>query len=139
LNVRFPYSIIYAAFIIGLALGFGSGAMGSGNLFSGKQRELRERLEQVNRDLQSAVDSQREAAERAARLQTELQGVTDHARDLEDGTRRAEARTGGLAQQLDGIINQSGELTDGISRAQSNLEESRILLAELGFILRSIP
>ena len=141
----------FLAFVAGLALGvflgaLGAGIMGIGRLDSGETTELRERLEQVNRDIGTAVDAQREAAERASRLQTELQGVTDHARIIEEGTRGlaartgiAETRSGDLAEQLGGIIDQSGELTDGINRASGSLEESRVLLAELGIILRGLP
>ena len=113
---------------------------------SGESGEPRERLEQVNRDLGSALDSQREAAERASRLQTELQGITDYARSIEAGAGRLEARAGNieartesLAERLDGIIEQSGELALGIGRATDSLEESRILLDELGILLRSLP
>ena len=127
--------LIIFAFLGGLALG----ALGAGFGGSGGRKELRERIEQVTRDLNAALESQREAAVRASKLQTELQGITDHARSLEEGTRRAEARAGSLAQQLDGIIDQSGELSDGINRASDSLEESRILLDELGTLLRSLP
>ena len=127
------------SFFAGLALAFAIQALGAGYGGSGSKRELRERLEQVNRDLDAAIHSQREAGERAARLQAELQGITEHARSIEEGTRRAEARAGNLARQLDGIIDQSGELADGIGRAQGSLEDSRVLLDELGTLLRSLP
>ena len=130
---------ICAAFGIGLVLGLTLGAFRSGIRSSGERREFRERLEQVNRDLGTAIESQREAAERASRLQTELQGITDHARSIEEGTRDAEARAGSLAQHLGGIADKSGELADGINRASDSLEESRILLDELGTIIRGLP
>ena len=152
LNEKIPFYYVFAVFAAGLVLGFAAGALGAGISWTGKRpdsgesAERKQRLEQVNRDLGAAIDSQREAAERASRLQTELQGVTEHARNLEEGTRRLEARAGGLetrtgtlAEQLDGIIDQSGELADGINRASGNLEESRILLDELGAILRNLP
>jgi len=104
----------------------------------GDTAELRERLEQVNRDLRAAVDAQREAERRAARLQAELQGIAEQARSIEAGTRRAEERAGGIAAQLDGAIAQSGELADGIGRASDSIEDSRVLLDELGAILRSL-
>jgi methyl-accepting chemotaxis protein len=138
LNDKKRFFIALLAFIAGILLGLVIGTLGAGFRGSGKQSdsaELRERLEQVNRDLFRAIDSQREAAERASRLQTELQGITDYARKLEEGTRRAEARAGSVADQLDGIIEQSGELADGINRASGSLEESRILLDELGTLL----
>jgi len=130
---------VYFALAAALVLGLFLGALGSRIMGSGESAELRERFEQVNRDLRTAIDSEREAAERAAGLQTELQGITDHARILEAGTQRLEARTGNLAKQLDGIAHQSGELADGIGRASDSLEESRILLDELGTILRGLP
>ena len=126
--------VIAAAFALGLSMG----AM-AGISVRREGRELRERLEQVTGDLNSAIESQREAAGRAAVLQTELQGLTDHARSLEARALSIEARSGSLAEQLDGIIDQSGELTDRISRANDSLEESRILLDELGTLIRSIP
>jgi len=135
------YPVLFT-FIAGFAMGTLGAKFGSRD----ERRELRERLEQVNRDLNAAFESQREAAERASRLQTELQGITDHARILEEGTRliaaragSAEARGRSLAEQLNGIIDESGELRDGINRANGSLEESRILLDELGTLLRILP
>jgi type II secretory pathway pseudopilin PulG len=126
---RTLYLVIFA--LAGLVIGFILGALGPG-IRGGRERDLRERLEQVNRDLRTAIDSQREAAERASRLQEELLGITEHARNIEEGTGR-------LAEQLDGIIDQSGELAGGIIRAQDSLEQSRILLDEFGNILRGLP
>jgi len=123
-------------FIAGVVLGLVLGNLGTGILGN---RELRKRLEQVNRDLRTAIESQREAAERASGLQTELQRVRDHAGNIEAGTGRLEARTGSLAEQLDGIAHRSGELSDGINRASDSLEKSRVLLDELGVIVRSLP
>ena len=137
---------VFFTIIAGLVLGFALGTLGFGIRENRERRDLRKRLEQVNRDLRTAIDSQREAAERASRLQAELQGITDHARILEEGTRRIEARagnlearTGNLAEQLGGIADRSGELADGISRSSGSLEESRILLDELGTLLRRLP
>jgi len=122
------YLVLFIGFfVLGLSLG---SLAGYGNW--GGRRELTERFEQVTRDLASAVESQREASDRAARLQTELQGLNDYAGRIQDGTRS-------LADQLDRIIDHSGELSDGISRAYDSLEESRILLDELGTIIRSLP
>jgi len=134
LNVWKPFCFIFV-FIAGLAIGLIIGTLGPGFRRDG---QLRERFEQVNRDLGAAIDSQREAAERAARLQTELQGITEYARILEEGTRRAEERTASLTEHLDGIIAQSGELADGINRASDSLEESRILIDELGTLLGAL-
>ena len=133
---RLLYLLLFfaAALILVLALG----ALGTIRR-NWESRELRQRLEQVNRDLRTAIDSQREAAERASRLQAELQGITEYARSLEAGTRRAEARAGNLADYLDGIADRSGELADGINRASDGLEESRILLDELGTLVRGLP
>ena len=128
-----------AAFGVGLALGLALGIVGAGRRGTAERWELRKRLEQVNRDLGAAIDSQREAAERASRLQTELHGITNNARSLEEGTRRAEERADSLALQLGGIANQSGELSNRINRAQDSLEESRVLLDELGALLYSLP
>ena len=134
---------IFIAFFAGLVIGLALGAVGAGIR---NPAELRKHLEQVNRDLGAAIDAQREAAERASGLQAELHGIRDHARSLEEGTRRVEARAGSigaradsLADNLDGIAERSGELADGIKRASGSLEESRILLDELGIILRGIP
>jgi len=127
------------AFIAGIAVGLALGAVGAGIRRDGTSAELREHLEQVNRDLNTAIGAQREATERASRLQTELHGIRDYARSLEEGTRRVEARAGSLADKLDGIAERSGELTDGIKRASGSLEESRVLLDELGVILRGLP
>ena len=131
------YIILFfgAGLIIGYAWGTGSAKFRR----TGEQKQLREHVEQVNRDLNAAIGSQWEAAQLASRLQEELQGITEYARSLEAGTRRAEARAGSLASQLDGIINQSGELADGINRASGSIEESRLLIDELGNILRLIP
>ena len=133
-----------AGLFVGFALGnLGPGLRGYGRDYGPGNSELRERLEQVNRDLSAAIDSQREAAERASRLQAELLGITEYARSLEEGARRAEeragsleARIGVLSRHLDGIADQSVELSDGINRASSSLEESRVLLDELGTLLR---
>ena len=129
-------------FAAGLVLGYSVGNIGSVS----SSRELRKRLEQVNRDFGTAIESQREAAERASRLQTELNGVTEYARKIEAGTRKAQERTGnleagaeGLAGQLDGIAIRSGELADGIRRTSDSLEENRNLLNELRAIVFSIP
>lgn len=104
----------------------------------GNRGELGKRLEQVNRDLGSALSSQREASERAARLQEELQGIAEYARILKTGTGHIETGIGAFADNLGGIAVQSGELADGIDRSYNSLEESRILIAELGTILRSL-
>ena len=147
LNAKKSFFMVLFALVAGLALGFFFGTFGV-RFFAGRSDsgELRERFEQVNRDLGAAIESQREASARAIRLQTELKGVTDYARDLEEGIRRLEAgigifeaRTGSLALQLDGIIDESGKLADGINRANDSLEESRLLLDELGEIIRGLP
>ena len=138
MNDKASFHGIYLLFFIGLVLGIAMAALYFGR-GAGTSAELRERLEQVNRDLESAHAAQREAAERASRLQTELQGITEYARIIEAGTGRLEARAGNLAERLDGIIEQSGELTLGIDRAYDSLEESRILLGELGILLRALP
>jgi chromosome segregation ATPase len=140
LNAKKLCFIIFFTLITGLVLGLFFGNFGAGFFFGrSSSGELRERLEQVTRDLDAAIGSQREAAERASRLQTELRFLTEHARNLEEGIRRFETRTGSLAVQLDGIIDESGKLADGISRAQDSLEESRLLLDELGIIIRGLP
>ena len=130
---------VFIAFVAGLVLGLALGALGAGIRGNGGSAELKQRLEQVNRDLGTAIDAQREASQRASRLQAELQGIADHARSLEEGTRRIEARAGNLAEQLNGIAARSGDVADGIHRASGSLEESRILLDELGLILGSLP
>jgi len=140
MNGKQKFFLFLFIFIAGIVLGVVLSNLGP-RLFrksTGDSAELRERFEQVNRDLKSALDSQREAERRAARLQTELQGLADQARSIEEGTRRAESRAGGIAEQLDGIITQSGELSDGIGRASDSLEDSRVLLDELGSILRGL-
>ena len=126
-------------FILGLVFGLVLAYFGS-RYWRGRttDTELRERLEQVSRDLQSAIESQREAERRASRLQSELQGIADQARFISEGTRRVEERAGNIAEQLDGAAFQSGELTDRINSASSSLEESRILVDELGTLVRSI-
>jgi predicted nuclease with TOPRIM domain len=133
---------IILVFVVGLVFGIAAAALffgiRAGKPGSGESAELKFHLEQVNRDLESALNAQREAAERASRLQAELQGITDHARIIEAGTGRLEAGVGVLADRLSGIIEQSGELADGIDRAVDSIEESRILLGELGTILRGL-
>jgi len=140
LNGKQKFLLFLFIFVAGIVLGIVLTNLGPGFLRKGggDSAELRKRFEQVNRDLRSAIESQREAERRAARLQTELQGLADQARSIEEGTRRAETRAGGIAEQLDGIITQSGELTEGIGRASDSLEDSRVLLDELGTILRSL-
>jgi len=123
----------------GLAVGLIFGNFSAEHSGSGEHKQLREHLEQVNRDLASAINSQREAAQRATKLQEELYGITDYARRIEAGTGRAEERAGSLTQRLDRIIDQSGVLADGINSASGSLAESRILIDELGIILRSVP
>jgi chromosome segregation ATPase len=140
MNGKPKFFLFLFIFIAGIVLGIVLANLG-GRFFrrgGGDSADLRERFEQVNRDLKSAIDSQREAERRAARLQTELQGIAEQARSIEEGTRRAEERAGGIAAQLDGAITQSGELTDGINRASDSLEDSRVLLDELGTILRGL-
>ena len=140
MNGKKSFFLILFVFIIGIALGIFLGTRGTG-FFRDRGRtdsELRERFEQVSRDLESALQSQREAERRASRLQAELQGIADQARSIEEGARSAQGRAGDIAEQLDAIIDQSGELTDGIIRASGSLEESRILLDELGVIVLSI-
>jgi len=141
LNEKIPFYLVVVAvsmLIFGLVIGIAGAGIRGGR----QRRDLSECLEQVNRDLLSAISSQREAAERASRLQTELLGITEYARNLEEGTRRLEeragyleARAGSLTDHLDGIIYRSVELADGINRASDNLEESRVLLDELGIVL----
>jgi len=133
------FLFVFLLFAASLVVGYAFGAFGAKFRWAGESERLRTYLEQVNRDLGAAIDSQREAGERASRLQEELQGITEYARSLEAGTRRAEARAGSLAKQLDGIIDQSGELRDGIDRASGSLEDSRLLIDELGTLLRLIP
>ena len=137
---------MFIVFFAGLVFGLALGVVGAGIRSGTGSAELRKHFEQVNRDLDTAISAQREAAGRAAGLQAELHGIRDHARSLEEGTRRVEARAGSLgarteslADNLDGIAERSGELADGIKRASGSLEESRILLDELGVILRSLP
>ena len=148
MNGRKPFFYLLI-FIAGIVFTLILGALGTG--FRGLWRhpdsgELKQRLEQVNRDLNTAIESQREAERRATRLQEELLGITEHARSIEEGARRAgarvediETRTGNLAEQLGGVIDRSGELAVGIKRASDSLEESRNLLDELGDILRGLP
>ena len=142
MNERKPLFIIFfiAVYLIGLAFGYLSRTEPVAD------HELRELFEQALGDLNTAVESQREAAVRAARLQSELQGITDHAGFIQEGTGRIEARAVSLedrgrdfADQLNRIIEQSGELSDGINRAYDSLEESRILIDELRIILQSLP
>ena len=67
MNAGKPFFPVLFAIVAGLVLGFFIGTFGAG--FFAKQPdsgELRDRLEQVNRDLGAALESQREAAERAA-------------------------------------------------------------------------
>jgi len=140
LNGKQKFFLFLFIFIAGIVLGLVLPNLAS-RFFrkgGGDSAELRERFEQVNRDLRAAIDAQREAERRAARLQTELQGLAEQARSIEEGTRRAETRAGGIAAQLDGAIAQSGELADGIGRASDSLEDSRVLLDELGTILRGL-
>ena len=101
--------------------------------------DLARRLEQVTGDLFSAIESQREAGERAALLQGELQRITDYAGSIEEGAGRIEAGSRNLAEQLSGIIDKSGDLRDGIDRAYDSLEESRVLLNELRTIIQGLP
>jgi len=140
LNGKQKFFLFLFIFIAGIVLGVVLTNLGP-RFFrkgGGDSAELRERFEQVNRDLRAAIDAQREAERRASRLQTELQGIAEQARSIEAGTRRAEERAGGIAAQLDGAITQSGELADGINRASDSLEDSRVLLDELGAILRGL-
>ena len=132
--------IFILIFAVGYFLGYGYSSFFAGRgRHQLRERILTEHLEQVNSDLRAAHAAQREAAQRSARLQAELQRIAEYARSIETGTERIEARTGDLAERLDGIIEQSGKLTDGIDNAFDSLEESRILLGELGTILRSLP
>ena len=137
-NGRKPLYFILIAFALGIVFGLAIRAPGAGD-GSTEHGEFRERLEQVNRDLRTAIESQQEARERAARLQAELIRVTEYAGKLEAGTRRAETRTESLAEQLNGITERSGELADGIDRASVSLKDSRVLLDELGILLQSLP
>jgi predicted nuclease with TOPRIM domain len=136
--------VFFVIFIFGASLVFGFAitalffGIRTGKSIPGESAELKRSLEQVNRDLESALAAQREASERASRLQAELQGITEHARIIEAGTGRLEAGVGILADRLSGAIEQSGELADGIDRAADSIEESRVLLSELGTILRSL-
>ena len=145
LNGKIFLFILCVVFAAGIVLGAALGALGAGRRGNSERNDLRYLLEQVNGDLRTTIESQREAADRAARLQAELQGITEYARKLEEGAGRLESRTGdietragNLSQQLDGIIDQSGELAEGINRASGSLEESRILLDELGIVLRGL-
>jgi len=140
-NAKKLFLLVLFVFIAGAFLGLAMGAFCPEFCFGrlSSSAELRKHLEQANRDLLTAIDSQREAAERASKLQAELQGITEYARELERGTRYAEARAESLADKLSGAISQSGELRDGINRAHHSLAESRILLDELGNILRGVP
>jgi len=145
MNDKKPFFLFLFIFIVGLALGLFLGLKGPG-FFRSRGRtdaDLRERFEQVSRDLKSAIDAQREAERRATRLQAErlqaeLQGIADQARIVEEGTRRAQGRADSIAGQLDVIIDQSGELSSRINRASTSLEESRILLDELGTVVRGL-
>ncbi|MCL2833689.1 MAG: hypothetical protein FWD78_11005 [Treponema sp.] len=136
--------IIAVSFICGLVPGLLLYAFSAGTRWhiadsaAAESAGLRERLEQVNRDLGSALSSEHEASERAARLQEELLGIAAYARSLEAGTGRIETGIGNLADELGAIIVQSGELSGGIGRAFDSLDESRILLEELGIIIRGL-
>ncbi|MDR0314220.1 MAG: hypothetical protein LBI14_11570, partial [Treponema sp.] len=70
-KILFFISVFVAGFILGIAV-TAFFTTGFGKPLSGESAELKRRLEQVNRDLESALAAQREASERASRLQTEL-------------------------------------------------------------------
>ena len=130
--------VFILVFIFGIVVGNISSSLfhrADSRTLRGESRELQHHLEQVNRDLAAALYSQRESAERAFRLQTELAFITEYARNLEEGTGRTALRAGNITERLDGIIEQSIDLFIGIDRAYNSLEDSRILIGELGTII----
>ncbi len=132
-------------FVCGLVFGALGTALVSGYRNAAELRELGERADQVGRDLDQARLAQRDAQDRAGRLQEELGRLGSLARDLEIRTGQSEVRArridsgaGQLALGIERARDQCGELGEGIARAQGSAEESGLLLAELGSILRGL-
>lgn len=126
------------AFAAGLVLGLALAAIFFGIRANGERERLRERAVQVDRDLESARRSQREAQERAGRLAEELEELAGYAREIERRTGRIENGIGTLTDGIDSALEHSGKISDGLSLAANSIDESRVLLDELGTILRSL-
>jgi methyl-accepting chemotaxis protein len=127
----FPFG---AGLVLGMcaaALFFGAGP-GAGN------KQLRERADQVNRDLESAYAAQREAQERAGRLAEELARLADYAREIEKRAGRIEGGIGRLADGIDSAFEHSERIVDGLGTAADSIDESRELINELGTIIRGL-
>ena len=137
-SVNVKTRLVLIPFFAGLAIGFASGFAGWRIRVDAESSSLGAHLEQVNRDLDGIVSAQREIAGRASGLQAELSGIRDSAENIERGAGQITKRSENLADRLDGIVINSGELTYRIEQAESSIAESRILLDELGTILRGI-
>ena len=122
----------------GFVLGFAAAAFFFGIRTQGNREQLRERADQVTRDLESARAAQREAQERAGRLAEELAELAGYAREIERRTGRIEAGIGTIAGGIDSALEHSGKLADGLNLAASSIDESRLLIDELGTIIRGI-
>lgn len=137
---RFHY--VRPLFSVIFLCGFIAGASASWILLARHYRlernELSDRAVQAYRDLWEARSAQRDAQERAVRLQEELGRLADYAADIETRARKAEDRAIDLVGSIRNAQDECGELQKGIGRAQSSIDESGILIAELGNLLRSL-
>jgi hypothetical protein len=127
-----------AAFVGGLVLGITAAAVFFGIRANGERERLRERTVQVDRDLESARRSQREAQERAGRLAEELEELAGYAREIERRAGLIESELGTLAGGIDSALEHSGRIADGLGLAADSIDESRVLIDELGTILRGL-
>ena len=126
------------AFIAGFFLGVFLVGFVHGNRNSGALAELEVRAHAAGADLAAARVSQRDAQQRAERLETELGRISALAREFEARAVKSEQRAGSLSAALDRARADCGELGDGIARAQNRADESGILIAEFGNIVRGI-
>jgi hypothetical protein len=127
-----------AAFVGGLVLGITAAAVFFGIRTNGERERLRERTVQVDRDLESARRSQREAQERAGRLAEELEELAGYAWEIEKRTGLIESGIETLAGGIDSALEHSGRIADGLGLAADSIDESRVLIDELGTILRGL-
>jgi septal ring factor EnvC (AmiA/AmiB activator) len=121
---------------IGLVIGVVLGAGVTGYIAWRELADARADMAEARRDLDGALDSQREAEESARRLAHELAGTREALRDSRKTVERLQDRV----EQFRQIIADSGEQVDALGGSLGTATEAarreQELIAELGDLIR---
>jgi hypothetical protein len=108
--------IIVIAFIVGFFI--------AGYHGRNESRDLRIRLDEANRDLQSTRTAQQEAVKRVDELQVKLDSAAKRVNELQ--------------ATIDGLIQSAADVAIGIGNAEGTARECAKLIGENGSILQRI-